>query len=166
MIKFWCPVLFLTNWHLAILHCSLDLRIPDPPSIKSSFRNIKFIDRHQLASEINLKLTYIVNPTADTFHHCLQALLDKHSPITSKLVQVPSPCSPWYNSISDLLQDAKMKRRKAERQWLTSGLTVHNEIYLASKKTVTKIVHDVKLTYFSSKIADFTKCKQLFHVTD
>ena len=154
----------LTSDHFALL-CSLDLRIPDPPSIKSSFRNIKCIDRHQLASEINLKLASIVNPTADTFHHCLRALLDKHSPVSSKLMQV-CKCSPWYNSISDLLQDAKMKRRQAERHWLTSGLTVHKEIYVASKKTVTKIVHDAKLAYFSSKIADCTNCKQLFHVTD
>ena len=75
-------------------------------------------------------------------------------------------CSPWYSSISDLLQDAKMKRRKAERHWLTSGLTVHKEIYVASKNTVTKIIHDAKLAYFSSKIADCTNCKQFFHVTD
>ena len=43
----------LTSDHFALL-CSLDLRIPDPPSIKSSFRNIECIDKHQLASEINL----------------------------------------------------------------------------------------------------------------
>ena len=152
----------LTSDHFALL-CSLDLRIPDPPSIKSSFRNIKCIDRHQLALEINLKLASIVNPTADAFHHCLRALLDKHSPVSSKLIQVRK-CSPWYNSISDLLQDAKMKRRQAERHWLTSGLTVHKEIYVASKKTVTKIVHDAKLAHFSSKIADCTNCKH-FHVT-
>ena len=74
--------------------------------------------------------------------------------------------SPWYNSISNLFQDAKMKRRQAERHWLTSGLTVHKEIYVVSKKTVTKVVHDAKLAYFSSKIADCTNCKQLFRVTD
>ena len=38
----------LTSDHFALL-CSLDLRIPDSPSIKSSFCNIKCIDRHQLA---------------------------------------------------------------------------------------------------------------------
>ena len=70
------------------------------------------------------------------------------------------------NSISDLLKDAKMKRRQAERHWLTPGLTVHKEIYVASKKTVTKIVHDAQSAYFNSKIADCTNCKQLFYVTD
>ena len=59
-----------------------------------------------------------------------------------------------------------MKRRQAERHWLTSGLTMHKEIYMTSKKTVTENVHDAKVAYFSSKIADCTNCKQLFHVTD
>ena len=39
---------------------------------------------------------------------------------------------------------------------------MHKEIYVASKKTVTKIVNDAKLAYFSSKMADCTNCKQLF----
>ena len=43
---------------------------------------------------------------------------------------------------------------------------MHKEIYVVSKKMVTKIVHDAKLAYFSSKITDCTNCKQLFHVTD
>ena len=42
---------------------------------------------------------------------------------------------------------------------------MHKEICVASKN-VTKIVHDAKLAYFSSKIADCTNCKQLFHVID
>ena len=154
----------MTSNHFALLG-SLDLRIHDPPLIKSSFRKIKCIDRHQPTSEINLKLSSIVNLTADTIHQCLRVLLDKHSPVSSKLVQAHK-CSPLYNSISDLLQDAKMKRRRAERHWLTSGLTVLKEIYVAIKKTVTKIVHDAKSAYFSSKIAECTNCKQLFHVTD
>ena len=65
-----------------------------------------------------------------------------------------------------MLKVAKMERRKAERHWLTSGLTVLKEIFVASRKKVTKIVHDAKLAYFSSKIADNTNCKQLFRVTD
>ena len=154
----------LTSDHFALL-CCLDLRIPDPPPIKSSFRNIKCIDRHQLASEINLKLASVVNPTADTFHRCLRGLLDKHSPVTLSLCKYVNAHHGTTVS-ANLLQDAKMKRHKAERHWLALGLTVHKEIYVASKETVTKIVHDAKLAYFSPKIADCTNCKQLFHVTD
>ena len=65
-----------------------------------------------------------------------------------------------------MLKVAKIERRKAEKHWLTSGLTVHKEIYVVSKKKVSKIVHNAKLAYLNSKIADCTNCKQLFHVTD
>ena len=48
----------LTSDHFTLLR-RLDVRIFHPPSIKSSFRNIKCIERHQLTSEINLKLASI-----------------------------------------------------------------------------------------------------------
>ena len=121
----------LTSEHFVL---RWSLRISENPSfIKSSFRNINVltgINWHQ-------KSTSIVNQIADTFHHCVRGLLDKHSPISSKLMQVRK-CSPWYNSINDLLQDAKMKRLQAERHWLTSGLTVYREIYVTSKRPLLK----------------------------
>ena len=45
---------------------------------------------------------------------------------------------PWYNGISDMLKVAKIKRRTVERHWLTSGLTVHKEIHVASKRKLLK----------------------------
>jgi len=58
----------MTMDHFTLL-CSLDLRIPDPP-VQSSFRNIKCIDRHQLTSEINLKLTSIVHLMINSITAC------------------------------------------------------------------------------------------------
>ena len=51
-----------------------------------------------------------------------------------------------HHGISDMLKVAKMERRKAERHWLTSGLTVHKETYVTSEKKLTKIIHDAKLS--------------------
>jgi len=45
-------------------------------------------------------------------------------------------------------------------------LTFHRDMYIEAKMPVTKIVHNVKSEYFSSKIAKCTNCKQLFHVVD
>ena len=42
--------------------------------------------------------------------------------------------------------------------FVSNELSVHKKINVASKTTVTKIVHDAKLAYFSSKIADCTNC--------
>ena len=47
-----------------------------------------------------------------------------------------------------------MSRRKAERRWRSSGLTVDKEIYDSTKKAVTTIVHNAKCAYYSAKIAE------------
>ena len=51
----------------------------------------------------------------------------------------------------------KMSRRKVERRWCSSGLTVHREIYDFTKKAVTTIAHNAKCAYYSAKIAESSK---------
>ena len=84
-------------------------------------------------SDIKQQLTSTATHTAETFHHCLHSLLDMHSAMSSRHVQ-EGKCSLWYSSISDMLQSAKRMRRKDERQWLTSRLTIHRDIYVLSKE--------------------------------
>ena len=71
-------------------------------------------------------------------------------------------CAPWYDNISDTLRAAKMSRRKAERRWYSSTLTIDKEIYDSTKKAVTTIVHNAKC----AKIAESSNTKQLFRITD
>ena len=59
-----------------------------------------------------------------------------------------------------------MSRRKAERRWRSSGLTVDKEIYDFTKKAITTIVHNTKCAYHSAKIAESSNTKQLFRITD
>ena len=47
-----------------------------------------------------------------------------------------------------------MSRRKAERRWRSSGLTVDKEIYDSAKKAITTIVHNAKCAYYSVKLAE------------
>ena len=49
---------------------------------------------------------------------------------------------------------------------MISDLTVHKQMYDAAKKLVTSLVHSAKATYFSTKIAESTTCKQLFGITN
>ena len=110
-------------------------------------------------------MSQLQNPTAEQLDQCLRSILDKHAPATRSKV-FEHKHAPWYNNISSKLRTAKRQRRKAERQWLSSGLTVHKQIYQACKKNVTNIVHAVKSAYFSTKITESTNCKQLFGITD
>ena len=73
---------------------------------------------------------------------------------------------PWYSSVRDELKAAKQKRRRAERAWLKSGLTVFRDIYISAKRFVTNLVLKAKSRYFSSKIENCTSSKQLFSVSN
>ena len=69
---------------------------------------------------------------------------------------------PWFSSIAEQFCKLKRERRKAERRWLKSRLTVHQQIYDSIKQKVTDLVDKAKKTYFSAKIESSTTCKQLF----
>ena len=43
--------------------------------------------------------------------------------------------------VLDGFRSAKRERRKAERQWISSGLTMHKQIYDATKTQVKSLVH-------------------------
>ena len=47
-----------------------------------------------------------------------------------------------------------------------SGLTRDKQIYTAAKRAVSKIVHEAKSKYVSSKITESNSSKQLYHVSN
>ncbi|KAJ8040922.1 hypothetical protein HOLleu_15372 [Holothuria leucospilota] len=73
------------------------------------------------------------------------------------------PHAPWY---TDELRDAKHKRRKAERIWRRTGLTVDLQIFKDTCRNVNKLLIQEKRLFYSNKI---TECggdqKNLFKLT-
>ena len=63
----------------------------------------------------------------------LRSLLDKHAPMNNCKVS-DKKCAPWYDTMSDTVRVEKISRRKAERRWRSSGLSVYKEIYDSTKK--------------------------------
>ena len=80
----------------------------------------------------------------------LTSVLDKHAPKKEKSVVV-RPLQPWF---TDELHQAKNERRKAERLWRRTGLTVHKEIYRAEKCKYITLLLDSKATYFNERITE------------
>ena len=144
----------LSSHHLAIL-CNLDLTVPEPTTEQRLRRNINSIDKQQFSLDIKFALDFVGNPSAEQFHCCLRSILDNHTPLSSKIVR-QHKYSFWYHEICAELQAAKRIRRKAERHWLSSKLTLHKEMYIEAKMQATKIIHNAKSEYFSSKIAKYT----------
>ena len=123
------------------------------------------IHRTKLMHDIQANLTTSLPTTAEQLDNCLRSLLDKHAPATKCRVAIQK-CSPWYNSVRDQLRTAKKDRRKAERLWLSTRLTIHKQIYDAAKKNVTNIVHAAKSAHYSTKIMESSSCKELFEITN
>ena len=91
-------------------------------------------------------------------------VLDTHTPSTRRLIS-NRPRSPWNTTVGPELLEAKQERRRAERRWHETGLTVHRQIYQAARNCVTDIVDKAKTKFYSAKLISCTTAKQLFSVS-
>ena len=80
----------------------------------------------------------------------LSELLEKHAPLKKRMITL-RPAAPWY---TDAIRTEKEKRRKLERRWRASGLTVHRELYVDQCKLVNKCIFDAKMGYYSALIEE------------
>ena len=71
-----------------------------------------------------------------------------------------------YKLIASQLRALKQEKRRAERQWLRSKLTVHKHIFNTVKHKIIRLVDKAKTTFYSSKIIASNTCKELFSVTN
>ena len=77
---------------------------------------------------------------ADQYCDFLRTVLDKHAPPALQKV-ITHNSSPWFESIRDELFIAKRERRKAERKWRNTKLTIFKNLYRQAKQKVSKLVH-------------------------
>ena len=68
------------------------------------------------------------------------SLIDKHAPECHQKITV-RPHAPWY---TQELRDAKHQRRRAERVWRHTKLTVHQQIFKEKCALVNDILHRKK----------------------
>ena len=59
----------------------------------------------------------------------LSEVLDKHAPVCQRRVRQRGP-SPWYGCVADQLRELKRERRRAERRWRSSRLSIHKQLYV------------------------------------
>ena len=113
---------------------------------------------------MSILVTTLDQPTADQLNDQLRALLDRHAPATQR--KVPQRrSSPWYSAVASQQRALKQEKRRAESQWLRSGLTVHRQIFNALKHRITQLFDRAKITFYWSKITVSTTCKERFSVT-
>ena len=67
--------------------------------------------------------------------------------------------SPWLTPEIAL---AKRERRQAERQWRSSGLTIHKQIFNTARSKVCNMISAAKRKHLQSKILNSTSSKNLY----
>ena len=67
-------------------------------------------------------------------------MLDKFALIKSRVVTI-RPAAPWINLV---VKASKQARRKAERMFKKTGLTIHREIYKYHKNKTLKVGNEEK----------------------
>jgi len=133
----------------------LDQSKPPLPSKVITYRKTKAIDREKFRDDIkdsfhSLKEYDNVDELADSYNSILNKLLEKHAPVKSKKVTI-HPKAPWYTSE---INEAKKTKRKAERKWRASRLTVHRQIYISERNKISKLISENKRTYYNKKIEE------------
>ncbi|XP_072023255.1 uncharacterized protein [Amphiura filiformis] len=153
LVKNTC-VLDLISDH-ALIACTLQIAKPKIPMKTITSRKYRSIDPAVLKEDIvSSVLTSSpatnVNDAVNQYNDILSNLLDLHAPARTKSV-VPRIQQPWF---SDSLHQLKRERRKAERKWISSRLTVDLEIFKALRNKYNVALYHAKCTFFNNKILE------------
>ena len=141
--------------HFAV-HCQLALFKPPFEKKEISYRKLRSIDKTAFCDDIAKSPLMTISDfmstseLVDLYNKELSDILEQHAPLKKCIVTL-RPAAPWY---SDEIRKEKSKRRKLERKWRTTRLTIDRQIYAEQCNTVNSLISSSKKKYYSSIIAD------------
>ena len=141
--------------HFAV-HCQLALFKPPFEKKEISYRKLRSIDKTAFCEDIAKSPLMTISDfmstseLVDLYNKELSDILEQHAPLKKCIVTL-RPAAPWY---SDEIRKEKLKRRKLERKWRTTRLTIDRQIYAEQCNTVNSLISSSKKKYYSSIIAD------------
>ena len=162
------------NVHASIIsdHSAISIKIHTTknkvmPSI-TEYRNIKEIDIVSFKQDIkNSSLLKApsegLNNLVEQYHSTLTDILDAHAPLKKRKKTIKLRPK-WYNNT---ILSAKKVRRRAERRWRKTKLTIHHDILKSEQQNVNKLCAKAKTDFYSGKIEETNKDqKKLFQVSN
>ena len=131
------------------------LLLAKPPSVRKqvSFRNTKAINFDLFRTDIknsSLLKTPNTSTLAESYQNVLSTLLDTYAPVKTKTVTL-RPATPWY---TPEIQEQKIRKRRLERRWRTTKLTVDREVYTQQCIVVNRTISAAKTNYYKDMIND------------
>ena len=158
-----CTSSFISD-HAAI-HCDLDIQKQPPASRIATFRRYNKINnilfREDLAACF-LDTSSDLDGLIDQFTSSITDIINKHAPLTTRKIPIRHSF-PWYSIDIKL---AKQERRKAERRWNHTGLTIHRDIFKYHRRKVKELIAKAKAKYYQDAIIECSDSKSLFRVMD
>ena len=139
----------------AIVACTLQIGKPKLSRKQITSRKYRSIDPLALQEDI-ASSTLITSPATNIndavkqYNDTLSNLLDQHAPLSTKTV-VPRVQQPWF---SDSLYQLKRERRKAERKWKSTGLTVDFDHFKEVRNNYNVALFSAKCSFYNSKIIE------------
>ena len=97
------------------------------------------------------------------YHTLLASILEKHAPLKTKAI-ILRPHAPWY---TDDIRVQKSRRRRLERRWRLSKLSVDRKVFVDQCKLVKNLVFNAKMNVYSTLISYAgSNSKVLFETID
>ena len=116
-------------------------------------------------NDLHSELARLDHPSIEQYNIALQLILDKHAPVFKRKVSVGKNC-PWFSLVGDELLAAKRQRRQAEREWRSTGLTIHKELYSKAYHRLTKLAQKAASVLYDTNIAASASSKELYSITN
>ena len=136
----------LLSDHFAI---HLNLNVGKPPPLREfvQYRKLKSVNHQQL--DVHLQNAGLAHESGDDtnqlvtqYNDQFSQLLDKHAPM-KKAKLVIKPRALWY---TPSIAKAKRLRRKLERQWRKTKLTVHQQMFKEQRQQVSSLIRKTRAT--------------------
>ena len=95
------------------------------------------------------------------FYTQLRNILDRHAPLVTQIYTAHTS-APW---ITEEVNAAKCNLREAERQWRSSGLTVHSQMFLEQITMKKGVILSADRKHYCETLSECNSNKQLYGLT-
>ena len=146
----------LISEHFAI-HCALQTsKPPVPKSLLTywKFKNInqKAFDADILSSSLHTDpASFSMDEMVEQYNRVLWEMVDRHAPAQTRLMNGKPRHVP---RISDDIKAAQTERRRLERRWRSSKLTLHRQMFTHQRDVVSAMCKEAKREYYQRRITD------------
>lgn len=156
-----CTVGSLLSDH-SIVTFNVNQQRPRPLKIKAMSRRFKYVNQQEFQMDLAAKFVSStqwdnVNDLVVSYDNAVRDIVDKHAPVSGS-VRSSRSVYPWYNSD---IHHARRLRRKFERKWRKSRLSIDRQHYIEQRTVTNTMIDKAKQDYYRSEL-EHADCKTIF----